>query len=653
MHQPIVEDSMTRSIVPWIIVVLTTVHPNQAKAQIYISGPLHGTLPDTTYIVQGDISVDSTDTLSIEPGAVFLFDGNFDFEIYGYLHAVGTEMDSILFRQNPGADPWGSIIFRTGSSHDSELSYAFITGAGGSAINAYDVDITISHCSIISNNANWGGGIYFRGASGTISDCVVDDNQSVNNGGGIYCTTGAHATIENCVVTNNRSNIGGTGSGRGGGGICANHSASPTITNCTITGNYCAENGGGISINDQSHPEIIDCIISDNSADSSGGGIFCSSNCDPVITNCDIDDNQAQDDGGGICLITNANAIMDNCMLQGNSADSSGGGIYCNTNCRPTIFDCFLEGNSAVFNGGGICLIDSSDAIIDSCMLFFNGCLGNGGGLYVLSSEPQLTRSELARNESTEGGGLWVQEGGPISITHCDINANTATGDGGGIYANTSFPQILNSIVWVNNGNGGIFFHSADSASVSYSDFFGNEISPFTGDPLPYLGQIVTVNANGDSCDQFYNIFLDPEFRDPWLLDYALTEGSPCINAGDPESPLDPDSTVADIGSQYYEILDAQQSRLPELPGEFVTVSTYPNPFNVSTVFSYQLSVVSFVNLPVYDVRGRKVAELVNGWREAGVHEVTFDGTDLASGVYIYQLHAGEKIVSGKMVLLK
>ena len=55
----------------------------------------------------------------------------------------------------------------------------------------------------------------------------------------------------------------------------------------------------------------------------------------------------------------------------------------------------------------------------------------------------------------------------------------------------------------------------------------------------------------------------------------------------------------------------------------------------------------------VYDLSGRKVAQLVNGWREAGPHEVTFDASGLASGVYIYTIEAEGMVVSGKLVLMK
>ncbi len=93
-------------------------------------------------------------------------------------------------------------------------------------------------------------------------------------------------------------------------------------------------------------------------------------------------------------------------------------------------------------------------------------------------------------------------------------------------------------------------------------------------------------------------------------------------------------------------------------PTELVLLGAYPNPFNPTTAISYQLSVPSLTKLTVYDVNGRLVTELVNGWRDAGVHEVTFDGSNAASGIYLYELHvsgsgATPNTETGKMVLVK
>lgn len=89
------------------------------------------------------------------------------------------------------------------------------------------------------------------------------------------------------------------------------------------------------------------------------------------------------------------------------------------------------------------------------------------------------------------------------------------------------------------------------------------------------------------------------------------------------------------------------------LPADSRLISAYPNPFNPTTAISYQLQASSFVNLSVYDIAGRKVAELVNGWRDAGSHEVAFDGSNLASGIYVYRLNTAGFTASGKMVLIK
>ncbi len=89
------------------------------------------------------------------------------------------------------------------------------------------------------------------------------------------------------------------------------------------------------------------------------------------------------------------------------------------------------------------------------------------------------------------------------------------------------------------------------------------------------------------------------------------------------------------------------------LPTEFTLYQNFPNPFNPVTVIKYDLPDVSDVSLIIYDILGRKVKELVNTKQQAGRYEVQFNATNLASGVYIYQLIADKYINSKKMILLK
>jgi hypothetical protein len=74
------------------------------------------------------------------------------------------------------------------------------------------------------------------------------------------------------------------------------------------------------------------------------------------------------------------------------------------------------------------------------------------------------------------------------------------------------------------------------------------------------------------------------------------------------------------------------------LPVKIALLQNYPNPFNPSTTIKYELPKATEVRLSVYDILGREVSVLVNEKKEAGVHEVKFDGSNLSSGVYFYRL---------------
>lgn len=102
------------------------------------------------------------------------------------------------------------------------------------------------------------------------------------------------------------------------------------------------------------------------------------------------------------------------------------------------------------------------------------------------------------------------------------------------------------------------------------------------------------------------------------------------------------------------------------LPNEFVLLQNYPNPFNPSTIISYRLPVQSFVTLKVYDILGNEIATLVNEEKQSGKFEVVFDLSQIinqtrknsvsggfSSGIYFYQLKAGNNIQTKKMVMIK
>ena len=79
----------------------------------------------------------------------------------------------------------------------------------------------------------------------------------------------------------------------------------------------------------------------------------------------------------------------------------------------------------------------------------------------------------------------------------------------------------------------------------------------------------------------------------------------------------------------------------------------YPNPFNPSTTIEFDLPKSSEVSLKVYNILGEEVATLLSGSLLSGSHSVEWDASNLASGVYLYRLQAGDYVETRKMVVMK
>jgi photosystem II stability/assembly factor-like uncharacterized protein len=101
------------------------------------------------------------------------------------------------------------------------------------------------------------------------------------------------------------------------------------------------------------------------------------------------------------------------------------------------------------------------------------------------------------------------------------------------------------------------------------------------------------------------------------------------------------------------EIITGAASTRVDVPEGLALYQNFPNPFNPSTTIKFELPKASVVQLSVLDILGREVSVLVNERRNAGVHEVTFDATGLASGVYFYRLATGNFVDTKKFVLLR
>jgi hypothetical protein len=144
-----------------------------------------------------------------------------------------------------------------------------------------------------------------------------------------------------------------------------------------------------------------------------------------------------------------------------------------------------------------------------------------------------------------------------------------------------------------------------------------------------------------------------------WLQYPGLTDGSYSITITD---SLGITYFAGEGGAQYLggaiinniQFGNLVDVKIPaEIPSNFYLSQNYPNPFNPTTSIKFSIPRYSFVSLNVYDILGREIASLVNEEKSPGVYIVKFDGSTLTSGIYFYQLKAGNYTETKKFILIK
>ncbi|MBN1756007.1 right-handed parallel beta-helix repeat-containing protein [bacterium] len=276
------------------------------------------------------------------------------------------------------------------------------------------------------------------------------------------------------------------------------------------------KDGGGIYCY-YSSPAIIFNTIQNNRALGKGGGISCCESS-PLIKNNLITNNHAKNKGGGIYCWHSFPLIQDN-RIVANVADSnnaSGGGIFC---CKssPEISRNIITNNTALLYGGGIfCYWDSSPAFKNN-IIAHNYAYQHGGGLYLIRANSLLLNNTIAYNQAElSGGAVYLKGNLESNITNTIFYANEAP-----VSPDIHFDQVMD----VSDVSIGISYCNIDSAYC----FF----------------EVENVDIDWGAG----NISEDPQFQNPESNDYQLAPGSPCIDAGDPNSNLDVDGTPNDMGA--------------------------------------------------------------------------------------------------------
>jgi outer membrane protein assembly factor BamB len=276
------------------------------------------------------------------------------------------------------------------------------------------------------------------------------------------------------------------------------------------------------------------------------------------------------------------------------------------------------------YNTGGI--IQSSPAIGDG-KIFISSRSTHVYALDALTGEVQW------KHRNTDGS--WVE--------------SSAVFDDGMIYVGSSDSQRL----WAYHADTGDVAWGYDTRGWSWA-------KPVVTDSTVYIGSI-GAPAHGTTLPGFYVVDRRTG-EERWRFVPGTGEG--WIDGGVHSPPVITGGTiyVAGLDGAVYTFGDGTtvtaveqgKQETGKTPGQSALQQAVPNPFNPYTVISYQLAEARQVELSVYDITGRRIASLANGYHQAGTHQVAWDGTDatgtaVGSGSYLYALHGRQWVKTGKI----
>jgi hypothetical protein len=298
---------------------------------------------------------------------------------------------------------------------------------------------------------------------------------------------------------------------------------------------YYKDGGGVYCVN--SSPRILDNVIRDCFADH-GAGIICSYG-DPEIVGNTIVNNDAFFSGGGIELLGgSASAVVSDNVIEANSGES-GGGIYA-ASSSVRILRNRVVNNFSSESGGGIFLISPFNplCVVADNLIAGNTSASDGGGVSCWGVAAQIERNVIVANVAGQGGGVFAYN---FSNAGFALRQNTIVANsgpvGGGVYLDGATHLSINNIVRDNFGSLGSQIWPA-SQTFAYSNIAGG---------WPGVGNI-------DADAHFRDV--DGPDGDPFTWadnNYRLRASSPCIDAGDPLSALDPNGSRADMGALWFD----------------------------------------------------------------------------------------------------
>ncbi|HAQ20880.1 MAG TPA: hypothetical protein DCR40_16855 [Prolixibacteraceae bacterium] len=286
----------------------------------------------------------------------------------------------------------------------------------------------------------------------------------------------------------------------------------------------------------------------------------------------------------------------------------------------------------------------ANDLIFENNLIANNTYVGGtcaGGGMFLYNTGGKFRNNVIVGNQATRGGGITIADnsGVPSVLINNTITGNKATTSGAGLYINSAKADVVNTIIWGNTApNGASIYREGSTLTVKYSDVQGSTLWPGEG-----------------------NINTNPMFSGSVENPYALSTGSPCIDKGIPDTTGLGMDTIDIIGNQriWGARVDMGAYEFGSFPSgieesvaadKTISLMNYPNPFTTSTTLTIILEKSANINIRVFDIFGRLVAEPVNEYHQNGKLNVQWNAEGLPAGVYFCRLKAGNQFITHKIV---
>jgi hypothetical protein len=655
---------MTQRIIACVALILLAASVVSAQTVIP-GGNVSGTwnLAGSPYLVEGEITVPTGQTLTIEPGVTVDFQGHYKMIVNGTLTAVGDADNMITFTADNSVSGWHSIRFLD-APDGSELTWCWfeygratgtlIEDKRGGAIYFFNSGADVSRCVFVDNSAQWGGAVYSWQGSPSFENCTIYGNDAGDAGG--FTNVGGTPTFVNTIFWGNTGvyQINGT----------------PGVSYSCIEGGYTGL--GNIS----DDPMFVDPATWDFHLQE---GSPCVDSGDP---NSPLDPDGSRADMGVFYLHHDPLAAPYNLEAELDSLTGEvtltwwfDGGGGPGGEIDTLIYDNGVTGNGYTYLGYTMATQMSPDGPCDLLTLLYNVFVSPPGSDDEFNAEvydwagsqpgTNLLYEELVTTDPIEDFTVVDVSGAAMSFTDDfmvgfgSLNATTFLGFDPMLNNGRSWDLNTTTMSWAPWNEAYIIraVVQYESGEIDILEPVAIEATPKTGELGPRVAGSYEPQPQTDATDDFIEFIIyrngfergrapDTTYVDQ-LPGYSTFTYTVTAYYDEGESlPCDP------VEVTWYPV-GVEPGDEGDLPAEFALSSAYPNPFNPTTNLAYALPTASNIQLVVYDVTGSEVTTLVNGWRDAGYHEVTFDAEGLASGVYLYRLTAGTFQAEGKMILMK